>query len=108
MGISDWSSDVCSSDLSLRRMQSTVGTHGTRFKVRKTAGSGSRFESGKKGRWQEQAHPCHLARLVMVGKERRRSAAAWTDRESGRASCREGVCQYVWNPVVGVYLKKKK
>src|SRR3546814_10014672 len=72
MRISDWSSDVCSSDLGSRtasEAERLAGNHPPRY-----CGSGG-AEPITKGPWRG-----HF--------DRRR-------REIGRASCRERVCQYV-------------
>src|SRR3546814_981596 len=72
MRISDWSSDVCSSDLPLFR----AGTRRCR---------GARRPA--------QLHPAGAAApAVRTGSDR---GAARTASEIGRASCRERVCQYV-------------
>src|SRR3546814_5440705 len=79
MRISDWSSDVCSSDL-VRR-----GWHERAFRrsvtsARLSAGPGEGHD--RRGDWQAEA-------ALRVG-------AGPTGRgEIGRASCRERVCQYV-------------
>src|SRR3546814_12887245 len=77
MRISDWSSDVCSSDLSARWRRALARA------------SPPRADRPARGRRCRAAAP------------RRRSA------EIGRASCRERVCQYVSISVVAVSLKKK-
>src|SRR3546814_7444674 len=73
MRISDWSSDVCSSDLPLCR-QGTAAT-----------------DRGWQGRCGEQS------RLFgrMGGGWRNRHDFGRQRRQIGRASCRERVCQYV-------------
>src|SRR3546814_3466389 len=70
MRISDWSSDVCSSDLGLGRLEEGCVRHQRRGR-----------EVGRK----------HASRALAgrIGAELRRL------REIGRASCRERVCQYV-------------
>src|SRR3546814_4260220 len=71
MRISDWSSDVCSSDLSPR----TRTANGSQSRD-----SGFLYTSGPDA--------------VVFGGRGTRDCAT-TDTKIGRASCREGVCQYV-------------
>src|SRR3546814_16611731 len=87
MRISDWSSDVCSSDLRRER-------RAARVLVRAST-------SDRRG----HADPRRAAGLT----RRRRSTCPdpATIAEIGRASCRERVCQYVSISVVDVSLKKK-
>src|SRR3546814_13296553 len=100
MRISDWSSDVCSSYLPF---SVTLGRSGidleipvdrSILEVLRDNGirAPSSCESGTCG-------SCRT-RLIEGDVEHR-------DMEIGRASCRERVCQYVWNSVVAVSLKKK-
>src|SRR3546814_19948716 len=104
MRISDWSSDVCSSDLKLaQRIEEQIGPHGYRV-----------FSDSAPA--LEKAHARNAA-LGWIGKNTllmRRDAGSWfflgeiyTDlpllesseepvgNQIGRASCRERVCQYV-------------
>src|SRR3546814_8449596 len=79
MRISDWSSDVCSSDLGQRK-----GTEHFAF------GFGGILASG-----EQPVEPIHPARRrqevgVIVGAQRTGLIG-----QIGRASCRERVCQYV-------------
>src|SRR3546814_17598375 len=96
MRISDWSSDVCSSDLPGRRRDQrlhvlSVGAH--------LPGQ----EPGEAGRRRDRRQPqWHLERS-----ESRRRGALRRQGAIGRASCRERVCQYVSISVVAVSLKKK-
>src|SRR3546814_1178886 len=69
MRISDWSSDVCSSDLGAR------GRDQHRIALRRIGGGA----------------PERLHRRIAVG----RCAGAKASAQIGRASCRERVCQYV-------------
>src|SRR3546814_18496349 len=90
MLISDWSSDVCSSDLFPRSSNKALQALPL-------------VESGA-------ADACNLsqAELAMAcashGGETRHTGTV----EIGRASCRERVCQYVSISVVAVSLKKNK
>src|SRR3546814_16138591 len=92
MRISDWSSDVCSSDLLYVL----------------SVGCSNR---------QTFSHlsPCHDTLTLMIHSLDGNCAisTAWIippagRREIGRASCRERVCQYVSISVVAVSLKKKR
>src|SRR3546814_14688548 len=85
MRISDWSSDVCSSDLMYRP---PVGREG---------GLVQRFRQGRVG--------MHDARNVLgTGAELHRHHRLG-NQTIGRASCRARVCQYVWISQVAVSLK---
>src|SRR3546814_20216582 len=95
MRISDWSSDVCSSDL-------TVADRGP------VGLTGDRLVGGEQGEDRLEAllhHPALLHRIdahdVSVG-------GPGAGAQIGRASCRGRGCQYVYISVVAVYLKKKK
>src|SRR3546814_7268815 len=81
MRISDWSSDVCSSDLGRRRLR--AGRDGHRPGLRGTEAARAQRLEGRRHR--------------PVGAER---------GQIGRASCRESVCQYVSISVVAGSLKK--
>src|SRR3546814_5183283 len=83
MRISDWSSDVCSSDLARYILE--------RASARETT---ARVAVG--ALCKEFLRPFGveiLSHVVSVGSERLDRPAAW--HEIGRASCRERVCQYV-------------
>src|SRR3546814_6805532 len=80
MRISDWSSDVCSSDLLRPGEMPHVGKIG-------------RDTTGKVGRHHRRGNSC---RLRLVAKDRdAEGPGAICGKEIGRASCRERVCQYV-------------
>src|SRR3546814_5039062 len=79
MRISDWSSDVCSSDLRDRRAQAEP-----RKPVPGAVSEQRRNQPDGAGEHQQDGRPEHPAR--MGGPCR---------RKIGRASCRERVCQYV-------------
>src|SRR3546814_15942839 len=95
MRISDWSSDVCSSDLL------AGGDHAQR----RLAAVGEQV--------------LHVAHLHAGGMRAQQAAVAAASighvagvvhrsrREIGRASCRERVCQYVYNSVVAGSLKQQ-
>src|SRR3546814_3270963 len=91
MRISDWSSDVCSSDLVAgdrvdHRPRPDPDRHFPAL-----AGVGHGDLRGDPG-----TRDAGLLRRVRPG------------RQIGRASCRERVCQYVWISVVAVSLNNKK
>src|SRR3546814_16423736 len=103
MRISDWSSDVCSSDLIVAICSICALT----FSV--TASS--------KAFWLALPSASAASGIVLASDWRARSAAcsavsltrnsASISLEIGRASCRERVCQYVYISVVEVTLKKQ-
>src|SRR3546814_16776402 len=99
--ISDWSSDVCSSDLA-----GVVGPGGAQQACR----GGDPREPGDlpvdladASRLRLQRVGLHLRRLQQHVHVLHRAESS----ETGRASCRERVCQYVSISVVDVSLKKK-
>src|SRR3546814_13605938 len=83
MRISDWSSDVCSSDLGVRCRARAAGTASERTGHGTERAAGLRLFVG----YLAHGGPC---------------------AEIGRASCRERVCQYVSISVVAVSLKKNR
>src|SRR3546814_10966266 len=97
MRISDWSSDVCSSDLLARAAQ--------RREDAEAAGVGEEIEHARIPRHRGDGgpmvalveEPAGLLPLPRLGQK----------AEIGRASCRERVCQYVSISVVAVSLKNK-
>src|SRR3546814_17678316 len=91
MRISDWSSDVCSSDLPAARSAGGGGAGGPAWQ--RGRGSAGVDRPGRR------AHP------ACGGSSSLRPDRAGT---IGRASCRERVCQYLSLSVVAVSLKKNK
>src|SRR3546814_13011977 len=91
MRISDWSSDVCSSDLAGRQVRRAVA-HRRELEGRRRRGAGHGGDRGL------------VERLVGVVDG---DLPAAVGHQIGRASCRERVCQYVEVSVVAVSLKKK-
>src|SRR3546814_11926570 len=94
MRISDWSSDVCSSDLHLDRLVVDDIAAGIEQSVLPVAGIGVERDVG-------QDADIIAARIL----DRRHRAAHQI--EIGRASCMERVCQYVLISVVAASLNKK-
>src|SRR3546814_7368677 len=88
MRISDWSSDVCSSDLGANR--ATAELDGV-------AGSACRADAAD-----------HVQDQVLGRYARRQCSLNAHEHEIGRASGRERGCQYVYIVVVACSLKKKK
>src|SRR3546814_20359097 len=94
MRISDWSSDVCSSDLG-------------------TAEIGAQpipVVADENGRFDDQhmlALPLFVEDVGEVGKARVEAHHMPFAQEIGRASCRARACKYVQISVVAVPLKKK-
>src|SRR3546814_17049119 len=98
MRISDWSSDVCSSDLryGIEVKFENMGASDTNERLRTEARSGQTpsYDSVALGAY-------FLEQLSQEGLLQK-------FRQIGRASCRARVCQYVSISVVAVSLKKKK
>src|SRR3546814_14205378 len=92
MRISDWSSDVCSSDLSIARHKSAylMAVGGAAYLVSRAI---------KEAR---------VAGFEDLGMEAIYEFTVEDMPEIGRASCRERVCQYVSISVVAGSSKKKK
>src|SRR3546814_17524125 len=98
MRISDWSSDVCSSDL--RTMPPASESSRNRFVF------GNDGTVGTPATEITQASGC--ARLICsVSLKRLRNVSNSVRFELGRASCRERGCQYVLISVGAVSLKKR-
>src|SRR3546814_12317091 len=98
MRISDWSSDVCSSDLG------AIRRHLSRRRSRaRSGGAGLAARTVQVRALQEGAVEERAARPP-----HRRTRADRRDGEIGRASCRERVGPYVSISVGAVSLKKKK
>src|SRR3546814_15323930 len=101
MRISDWSSDVCSSDLCGACPNDVGGLLSRRYGLAGKAGC-----DRKRTLWPVALSPSGeryggLPACWLAGVERGVSP------QIGRAPCRERVCQYVWISVVAVSLKKK-
>src|SRR3546814_12016496 len=97
MRISDWSSDVCSSDL-LPFV----------FRVHDAHGAARFTEAALVDR--DHVIACVIEALdetAVRGRGFTRAAVTVTLQQIGRASCRERVCQYVEISVVAVSLKKQ-
>src|SRR3546814_14414010 len=133
MRISDWSSDVCSSDLRafLDRRGDFLHFFITGRGAEHLAGGNESIEHGQKAaryRDQNRIHACLFlphregrtqgqqsnVRLVDAGSlsplmrpPQIWTAGLWEERKIGRASCRERGCKYVYISVGAVYLKKK-
>src|SRR3546814_13020002 len=118
MRISDWSSDVCSSDLDDRSGRKSImalmsiahrcPTGPSRQETPMTTYE-SAFPTAAFARAVRRAGPRHAALYQYAALNLPAAAlvtVAW-QREIGRASGRERVCQYVLISVVAVSLKKK-
>src|SRR3546814_21106563 len=105
MRISDWSSDVCSSDLIWHSpaplpcgtSQAPHACPPPRLHPRPTRSSNCTCPNPA----HDQPRPYTIGRRAPCPQ-------ACPSQELGRASCRERVCQYVSISVVAVSLKKKK
>src|SRR3546814_20454375 len=93
MRISDWSSDVCSSDLH-SRVRSTDGETATEESLvveEETVASTTKASDGKKGvRFGDDVDSGNPSSAKKSSRARK-----GTPHQIGRASCRERVCQYV-------------
>src|SRR3546814_16459915 len=103
MRISDWSSDVCSSDLPPLWHRASDPRHGRG----RSGGTGARcgrphLRGGRKG---SNLSEIYLG-LLNEGADHGCFALLQL-RKIGRASCRERVCQSLYISLVAVYLKKK-
>src|SRR3546814_18255500 len=97
MRISDWSSDVCSSDLAVEL--EVLGHLGGQLARRRDDERARHARAGSAARQDVDHGQSEAGGLAGAG-----LGAA----EIGRASCRDRVCQYVSITVVAVSIKKKK
>src|SRR3546814_4490387 len=99
MRISDWSSDVCSSDLKLARGDAVQAAEADIIARQGKAANDEQFARDAKAQRGADRRVVfqHLAqRLRLLVKEQRLIVGLDAERrEIGRASCRERVCQYV-------------
>src|SRR3546814_19803441 len=137
MRISDWSSDVCSSDLPLAKLRHLLaGAQHDRVLADQIDAADVAVEVDPDARPVQPRGDLldmrrlagavialhHHAAIVCKARENRHGRVGIEDiarvqighplvlfgKEIGRASCRERVCQYVEISVVAVLLKKKK
>src|SRR3546814_18012649 len=103
MRISDWSSDVCSSDLGGLFLRGREHAGDQSQRVHRLRRLRARMSGGSHlARYRERAGEVAGAQHHLF-----RRMAEHYSQEIGRASCRERVCQYVSISVVSVSLKKK-
>src|SRR3546814_8567583 len=118
MRISDWSSDVCSSDLTCVSSSvgaapgcttttctagnSTSGLSFTSIRLKLTRPASSSRMNRTIGGTELRMHQAEMLRKLMG------QASSCGCGQIGRASCGEGGGQYVWFAVGAVPLKKKK
>src|SRR3546814_12375226 len=107
MRISDWSSDVCSSDLwsvlVIKCLPGGIVLRGPAITASEKATNRSRFGA------LIQYSPCaRCHRSAMMPEATPKPVPAAPHRKIGRASCRESVSQYVEILGVAVSLKKDK
>src|SRR3546814_20198462 len=122
MRISDWSSDVCSSDLAARRERGEDDDgaqsrnarrlrHAGRMRDDRAGVGADRYQTPLAGggarRWQPRLRGPG-AGVDPPGRRGRTERAALQWLEIGRASCRERVCKTVSLEVVAVAFKKNK
>src|SRR3546814_5021934 len=93
MRISDWSSDVCSSDLSVGPDMG-IPAEGVVYRQRAELGHDGVGVVGARGLDGLQIVP-HRAINAFLQERGRFTQALLKLPETGRASCRESVCQYV-------------
>src|SRR3546814_18799022 len=105
MRISDWSSDVCSSDLDVQDYRFRHDPHGSM--PAPPAGGRSAHVRRLPRR---PSHPIRFLpfSFIPLPLSHRTPPNCQGYAEIGRASCRERVCQYVKIAVVGGPLKKNK
>src|SRR3546814_15128860 len=104
MRISDWSSDVCSSDLPQRRDAELVPfDHHVADQRERPRRVGAAVEP-RAVMDDPGIAPAPRAKISHEAENRRSHGRG----QIGRTSCRERVCQYVLISGVGVSLKKKK
>src|SRR3546814_19265823 len=121
MRISDWSSDVCSSDLGEDRKQRLDQSHHVGVVAGELVDPGGKDLAPRRAELEAgfaQRRPHHVlerAHLVQnrTPRHQERSplpalSALNVNLQIGRASCRDRGCQYVWMSVDAVYLKKIK
>src|SRR3546814_20458610 len=96
MRISDWSSDVCSSDLVAPDDGAVAEDRLLLRRIGVPNRLGDQHHEGRIGMARDAEIVLHLVELRGVD-----------GHEIGRASCRERVCQYVSISVVAVSFKKK-
>src|SRR3546814_11779905 len=104
MRISDWSSDVCSSDLGPPQIRGDDQPRAAGSQHLRRRGSLPNAEFRQVG----VELPLHATACVVVGLTVTQEKQSSYNREIGRASCRERVCQYVSISGVGVSLKNTK
>src|SRR3546814_19576039 len=104
MRISDWSSDVCSSDLPFLEVvvEAVLRLAGLQVEETKHQRTGEAHQRGREG----NAHAAE--RMFQPALPLLEQAVDVVAAEIGRASCRERVCQYGEILVVAEALKKQK
>src|SRR3546814_19796549 len=112
MRISDWSSDVCSSDLSQRRLGPQAIAQGRQPHARgsRCAGcaQGQQFVGRSRPLFPSRARAApHLVELSLARLDQERSRPPPRSYETGSASCRQNVCPYVLIMMVDCTLKNK-
>src|SRR3546814_9003234 len=85
MRISDWSSDVCSSDLAVAAMIMVTAAAAQSMVVRSTGPSAAKYPTGARLKSSDKLTLVAGDRIVLMQ----------SGKKIGRASCRERVCQYV-------------
>src|SRR3546814_14737773 len=105
--ISDWSSDVCSSDLRQRRRAPARLSGGRRrARIRHAQPRQDAPRHRRRSRQRRGAGWGRMAGALFAGLRARPDAPRWASAEIGQASCRELGCKDVYISGVGVLLKK--
>src|SRR3546814_17834685 len=113
MRISDWSSDVCSSDLrehrgaELTRQRRAVGQLLVALDLR-ALHADRRLAVDPLAAIERLAELRNLRGVEDGGNVQQHGCLRVRQKQNGRASCRERVCQYVWISVGAVHVNKKK
>src|SRR3546814_11740626 len=105
MRISDWSSDVCSSDLRLSGVEAGAHAQAEEVGFLLCRREGERRIAARLG--EGVALGPHMPE-PRAGRDRGGAPPGVVGDPTGRASCRERVCQYVWISVVAVSFKQKQ
>src|SRR3546814_11190108 len=103
MRISDWSSDVCSSDL-ITDIEEQEDEHRGHAAVPFPIGAPGRAPPKRAGNEADRGEQGSRKRDRA---RRHKSEGMPPNDQTGRATCRERVCQYGYISVVSVYMKKK-
>src|SRR3546814_14543287 len=108
MRISDWSSDVCSSDLGGAHLDPRIGPLARLSHARADAAPGRGADQPRRRQWRFPGTGADLLRPSRGVSRVERAALRIGHAEIGRASCRERMCKYGVDIGGRPILKKKK